>query len=127
MIRILSLVVSLSLFFGSFSICFAGASSNTTCCEKLQILVSQRLELTDKERSEVLGILRDAKTERRAFLKQLRASDMTQEKRLGIHAKIREVGDASRAELASIFSKVQMEKFDQIMIELREKILSCLK
>lgn len=127
MIRILSLVVSLSLLLGSFSICFAEASCNTTCCEKLQILVSQRLELTDKERSEVLGILRAAKNERRAFLKQLKASDLTQEKRLGIHAKIKEVGDASRAELASIFSEVQMEKFDQIMIELREKILSCLK
>jgi hypothetical protein len=52
---------------------------------------------------------------------------MTQEKQLGLHAKIKEVDDAARAELASIFSEAQMEKFDQIMIELREEILSCVK
>lgn len=127
MIRILSLVVSLALLLGSVSLCFAKVDCNSTCCQKMERLVKKRLELTDKERAEVFGILRNAKTERRAFVDQLRAPDMTQEKRLGLHAKIKEVDEAARAELASIFSEAQMEKFDEIMIELREKILSCVK
>lgn len=127
MIRILSLVVSLAVLLGSVSLCFAEADSNSTCCQKMEKLVKQRLELTDEELPEVFDILRNAKKERRAFVEQLRGPDMTQEKRLGIHAKIKEVDEAARAELASIFSEAQMEKFDQIMIELREKILSCVK
>ena len=127
MIRILSLVVSLALLLGSVSLCFAEAACDSTCCQKMERLVKKRLGLTDKERAEVFDILRNAKTERRAFVEQLRAPDMTQEKRLGIHANIKEVDDAARAELASIFSEAQMEKFDEIMIELREKILSCVK
>jgi len=127
MIRILSLVVSLTLLLGSVPLCFAKADCDSTCCQKMERLVKQRLELTDKERVEVFDILRNAKKERRLFVEQLRAPDMTQEKRLGIHAKIKEVDEAARAELASIFSEAQMEKFDQIMIELREKILSCVK
>jgi len=127
MIRILSLVVSLAVLLGSVSLCFAEADCNSTCCQKMEKLVKQRLELTDEELPEVFDILRNAKKERRAFVEQLRGPDMTQEKRLGIHAKIKEVDEAARAELASIFSEAQMEKFDQIMIELREKILSCVK
>ncbi|KAF1074270.1 hypothetical protein [Halodesulfovibrio sp. MK-HDV] len=127
MIRILSLVVSLALLLGSVSLSFAKVDCNSTCCQKMERLVKKRLGLTDKERAEVFGILRNAKTERRTFVDQLRAPDMTQEKRLGLHAKIKEVDEAARAELASIFSEAQMEKFDEIMIELREKILSCVK
>ncbi len=127
MIRILSLVVSLVLFLGSVSLCFAEATCNSTCCQQIEKLVKERLELTEKERIEVFDILRKAKIERRTFLNQLRSPDMTQEKQLGLHAKIKEVDDAARAELASIFSEAQMEKFDQIMIELREEILSCVK
>lgn len=127
MIRILSLAVSFSLLLGSFSFCLAGNSCGVTCCEKMQSLITQRLELTDEERKDVFEILRNARSERRALVKQLRAPDMTQEKRLAIHSKIQEVDVASRAELASMFSEEQMEKFDEIMVELREKILSCLR
>ena len=127
MIRILSLVVSLAVLLGSFSLCLAKADCDSTCCQKMERLVKQRLELTDKERDEVFDILRNAKKERRTFVEQLRSPDMTKEKRLNLHAKIKEVDVAARAELASIFSEAQMEKFDQIMIEFREEILSCVK
>lgn len=127
MIRILSLVVSLTLLLGSVSLCFAKADCDSTCCQKMEKTVKQRLELTDKECTEVFDILRNAEKERITFVEQLKSPDMTQEKRLGIHAKIKKVDVAARAELASIFSEAQMEKFDQIMIEFREEILSCVK
>jgi len=127
MIRILSLAVVLSVLLGSFSLSFADCSCDATCCEKMRSLITQRLELTGEERSDVFKILRNAKLERRALLKQLRTPDLTHEQRLAIHSKISELEVASRADLAAIFSEEQMEKFDKIMSELREKILSCLK
>lgn len=127
MIRILSLAVSLALLLGSVSLCFAKADCDSTCCLKMEKIVKQRLELTDKECTEVFDILRNAEKERITFVEQLRSPDITKEKRLSIDAKIKKVDVAARAELASIFSEAQMEKFDQIMIELREEILSCVK
>lgn len=127
MIRILSLVVSLSFFLGSFSLCFAGAPYSETCFQKMRTLMGQRLDMTDEQRTEVFSILSSAKKERREFVKELRTPSINQEKRLELHAKIKEVDVASRAELVALLSDDQMKKFDQIILELREKILSSLK
>lgn len=84
--------------------------------------ISERLKLTDTQRAEVTRILRKARKDRDALLTRLHEPSKTKEEIQEVRNEIQKLEEAVRAEIASVLDEPQMQEFDKIVSEVREKL-----